>query len=170
MPRACGHGGEGDAAAVDGGGEVGAEARHGGDGRALAGVGVGALVGDALPARGVVHAGVVGAEALAEAGLAGVAVLAEPGVPAGAGVVGGVEELLVVGELEDVPGGGGDGDDHLDLAVAGGGADLVGELDGGGELAVGLLLGEEGHVVGAGGLERRGLAVRAWRCTSASVP
>ena len=81
--------GEGDAAAVDGGGEIGAEARHGGEGRALAGVGVGAAVGDAGPAGGVVVAGVVGAEAFDEAGLAGVAVLAEPGVPAGAGGVGG---------------------------------------------------------------------------------
>ena len=114
-----GHVGEGDAAAVDGGGEVGAEARHGGDRRALAGVGVGAAVGDAGPAGGVVVAGVVGAEAFDEAGLAGVAVLAEPCVPAAAGVVGGDEEFVVVGELEELPCGGGDGDDHLDLAVAG---------------------------------------------------
>jgi hypothetical protein len=65
---------------------------------------------------------------------------------------------VVGGLLGELPRGGGDGDDHLDLAVAAGGADLVGEFDGGGELAVGLLLREEGHVVGAGDLERRGCA------------
>jgi len=125
-----GHFAEGDASAVDGGGEVWAEAGHGGDGRDLACVGVGAAVGDAGPAGGVVVAGVVGAEAFDEAGLAGVAVLTDPGVPAGAGLVGGDEELVVAGDLVEVPGGGGDGDDHLDLAVAG-----VGDLDGGGYLA-----------------------------------
>ena len=78
----AGHCGKGDAAAVDRGGEVRAEARHGGVGRALARVGVGAAVGDALPARAVVHAGVIGAESLDQAGLARVAVLAQPRVPA----------------------------------------------------------------------------------------
>ena len=99
-------------------------------------------------------AGVVGAEALDEAGLAGVAVLAQPGVPAAAGVVGGDEEFVVAGELE------------LDPRrwrrwgrPSGSGRSrrwcrLVGEFDGGGELAVGILLGEEGHVVVAGDLER----------------
>ena len=113
-----GHLGKGDAGSVDGGGEIGAEARHGGDGRDFAGVAVGAAVGDAGPAGGVVVASVVGAEAFDEAGIAGVAVLAEPGVPTAAGVVGGDEELVVVGELEELPCGGGDGDDHLDLAEA----------------------------------------------------
>ncbi len=150
-----GHVGEGDASAVGSGGEIRAEARHGGDGRALAGIGVGAAVGDSGPAGGVVVSGVVGAEAFDESGFAGVAELAEPCVPAGAGVVGGDEELVVVGELDEIPGGGGDGDDHLDLAVAAGGADVVGELDGGGELSGGVagggqLLAEEGHVVIAG--------------------
>ena len=113
-----GHLGEGDAGSVDGSGEVWAEARHGGDGRDFAGVAIGAAVGDAGPAGGVVVAGVVGAVAFDEACAAGVAVLAEPRVPPAAGVVGGDEELVVVGELEELPCGGGDGDDHLDLAEA----------------------------------------------------
>jgi len=151
--------GEGDAGSVDGGGEVGAEARHGGDGRDFSGVTVGAAVGDASPAGGVVVASVVGAEAFDEAGVAGVAVLAEPGVPAAAGVVGGDEELVVVGELGELPCGGGDGDDHLDLAEA-----HFGHFDGGGDLAGGFmtdgtLVGEEGHVVVAGDLEWGGGAV-----------
>ena len=86
-------------------------------------------------------------------GLAGVAVLAEPGVPAAAGVVGGDEQLVVAGELCELPCGGGDGHDHLDLTVAD-----VGHLDGCGELTGrfvtdGPLQGEEGHVVVAGDLQ-----------------
>ena len=64
-------------------------------------------------------------------------------------------------EQKEVPGGCGDGGDHLDLAVAGVSSDLIGELDGCGELAVFFLLREEGHVVGAGDLKWRGRA--GWR-------
>ena len=102
-------------------------------------------------------AGVVGAEALHKARLARIAVLAEPCVPAAARCVGGGQQLFVMRHLKQLPCGCGDGDDHLDLSIAAVGANLVGELDGGGELAVRLLLGEEGHMVGARGLERRGL-------------
>jgi len=154
LAQRFGHGGEGDARAVGGCREIGAQARHGGQVGALARVGVGTLARDAIPTGRVVVAGVVGAEALDEASLARVAVLAQPRIPAAAGVVGGLQKLMVAGLLRELPRGCGDGDDHLDLAVAAGGADLVGELDGGGELAVGLLLGEECHVVGAGDFER----------------
>ena len=115
-------------------------------------------------------AGVVGAEAFDEAGFAGVAVLAEPGVPSAAGVVGGDEELVVSGKLDELPCGGGDGDDHLDLAEAN-----IGHLDGGGDLAGGFvadgaLESEEGHVVVAGDIEWGGSVIVGLRDVLAEGP
>ena len=128
----------------------------------------GTAVGNAFPARGVIMAGVVSAEAFDEAGLACVAILAEPRVPAAAGFVGGVEEFVIACVAGEFPCSRGDGYDHLDLAVALVCADFVGELDGGGKLAVFLLLGEEGHVVGAGDRQAVWAGLRAWRRIAAA--
>ncbi len=71
----------------DGGGEIGAQARHGRQGRTFSRIAIGAAIGDADPARAVVVAGIVGAEAFYQPGFSGIAVFAEPRVPAAAGGV-----------------------------------------------------------------------------------
>ena len=156
-----GHVAQSGARSVHGSREIGAEARHGGNRRALACVGVGTLVGNAAPSGGVVLAGVVGAEALDQAGLAGVAVSAEPCVPAAAGTIGSSEQLLVTGELGKLPRRGRYGNDHLDLTVTD-----TGCFDGGGKLTIFLLQREEGHVIVTGDVQRDEFAadgIDVWR-------
>ena len=145
LPECFGHGCESYSGAVGRGGEVGAEAGQGRDRRTALGVLVGTLVGKAGPARAVVVAGVVGAEALDEAGCACVAVAHQPFVPVGAGFVGGVKELFVAGGLCELPCCRGDRHDHLDLSEA-----CFLNFVVCGKLAVGALELEEGHVAVAG--------------------
>src|SRR6185437_14217361 len=118
----------------------------------------GAVVGKALPSRRVVHACVVGAEALAETGLARVAELPQPRIPLRAGIVCSLEQFLVVRDLEDVPRGRGDGHHHLDLRVPRTRADFIRQLDGRWKLAVFFLLLEERHVICPSCLHCTGLA------------
>ena len=118
----------------------------------LARVGIRATVGDARPARAVVVARVVGAEALHQPRAARVAIAPQPRIPPAARRIGRVQQLVVMRPLCQIPRRGRDRHHHLNLPIA-----HVAHLHARGQLPVLALQREEGHVIRPRDLLWRGL-------------